>query len=396
MSAAVCGDPRTTTERGKDVPYIDIRFGEKVFTYTDDYITPSDFTVAEEIERRRINEPLPLKMELTDKYLQKGADYKTALSICFPRLIFAVNEVAEHVYIRPVDAKVVYDGSRFSATKDSAGRMLDENKLYGSIYYTLKFAGRGEVQASTVTLEPSVTQAELRSYLVLRAEYTTDYTASKPSRAHNVAFAASKLDGVCIPAQSELSFNDTVGERTAENGFKTAKIIVDGSYVDGIGGGACQASTAVYNAAIRAGLSARANAHTICPTYCEPGLDAMISSASDLVIVNTTDHDVYFSVKSAAGRTTVKVFGEPNEYEIVPESVVLKTTEPERREVVDHERKYFGADTVSGDRLMVSPGREGINSETYIKKYKDGKLVARYKIRENTYYPSPRIVMIAP
>lgn len=391
---AIVGAP--APKNSSDAASIDIRFGDKVFTYTDEYITPSDFTVAEEIERRRINAPLPLKMELTDKYLQKGADYKTALSVCFPRLVFAVDEVADYVYIAPVDSRAVYNGGRFVASEDREGRRLDEDRLYGGIYYTLKFSGRGEVAASTVSVAPEVTRAELRKNLALRAEYTTDYSSSKPDRAHNVSFAASKFDGISVPAGGELSFNKTVGKRIAENGFKVAKIIVDGSYVDGIGGGVCQASTAVYNAAIRAGLTARANSHTICPSYCPPGLDAMISSASDLVVVNTTGHDVYFSVKSGGGKTTVKIFGEPAEYEYVPESIVKSTTEPELRELVDREHLYFDATAVQGDRLLASPGRAGFVSETYIKKLKRGKLVSRYKIRENTYYPSPRIVMVAP
>ncbi len=372
--------------------------GGKTFTYTDELIQPSDFTVAETIELRRINATAAEKMELVDSYIQKGADYKTALSVCFPRLSRTVDAASAHVYRAPVDAQVVYKNGVFSVADEREGIALDEYKLYGGIYYCLKFLGGGQtVKAHTVAVPPRVTKKELAANLVLRGEYTTEYRSSTAARAHNVAFAAKKIDGKSIAPGETLSFNSVVGERTAENGFKTAKIIVNGQYVDGIGGGACQASTAVYNAALLAGLECRANSHTICPSYCPPGLDAMISTSSDLFITNTTPYPVYFSVAAADKKVSVRVFGAPTEYKIVPETVVLKTYPHEVTEAVDTERKYFDDGAASGDRLLLSPGKDGYESATYLKYYDEGgNFVKRVKIRGNIYKPVPQIVAIAP
>ena len=365
------------------------------YVYRDELICPSDFTVAEEIELRMINAPLEQKLELVDVWLGKGADYKSALCHCFPRIEYTVNEIKNAVDVSPVDARAEYVDGRFTVMSEKSGRALDESLLYASIYYSLKY-GDGKIKATVVEVKPVVTAREIKNNLTLRGSYVTSYYGSSSGRAHNVEFAASKFDGIAIPPRGSASFNEIVGERTEENGFATAKIIVDGKYVDGVGGGVCQASTAVYNAALRAGLRCNANAHSICPSYCEPGLDAMISSMSDLVIYNDTEHTIYISVKSADRRTTVNVYGEPSEFVYEPESVTLERTEPENMEFTDTERKYFRHDSVTGDRLVISGGVAGVKSETYMNVYKNGTLADRSKIRENSYKSSPQITAISP
>lgn len=380
-------EPRTAS--------ITIVAGGKKFTYTDEKITPSDFTVSEYIETHNINAPLADKLDTVDTLLKKGASYKTALGVCFPLLTATVDKVAADLYVPAVNAEVVYKNGVFSVTSERAGAELDENRLYAGIYYCFKFGGES-INATTVRIDPDVKSAELKSNLVLRGAYTTDYHTSTADRAHNVTLALKKYDGLRIRAGETVSFNQTVGARTVENGFKTAKIIVDGKYTDGVGGGVCQASTAVYNAALLAGLKCNANAHSICPSYCPAGLDAMISSVSDLTVTNVTAHDVFISVKYAGGRATVKFFGERNEYEIVPESVIVDKRPFADMEIVDKDRKFFGADAVSGDRLLVSQGKDGIISETYLKYYKNGKFVKRVKLRVNEYKSLPQIFAIAP
>lgn len=391
-AAVVRADVDTVEQRQARIT---IDAGGKKFTYEDEIITPSDFTVAEYIETHKINAPLPEKLELVDSLLKKGACYKTALGVCFPRLAAVVDEVAASLYVPAVNADVVYKNGVFSVTAERNGAMLDENRLYAGIYYCFKFGGEN-ISATALRVTPDVKSAELKNNLTLRGAYTTDYGTSTADRAHNVSLALRKYDGYRIRAGETASFNQIVGARTEANGFKKAKIIVDGKYTDGVGGGVCQASTAVYNAALLAGLKCNANAHSICPSYCPAGLDAMISSVSDLTVTNITAHDVFISVKYAGGKATVKIFGERNEYNIVPESVIVDKTPFVDMEVVDRERKFFGADAVSGDRLLVSQGKDGIKSETYLKYYRGGKFVKRVKIRANEYKSTPQIVAVAP
>lgn len=382
-------------DNGSRRAHVEIAAEGKTYVYDDDPIVPSDFSVAEEIEKRGINASLNDKMKIVDEYLRCGADYKTALNVCFPRLVIFVNGIADKLYKPPVDSEVKYENGAFSATEHSKGKRLDENALYCSVYYTVRYGTKERIEATTVDVEPKLKKDELKKNLVLRGEYTTEFRTSTKRRANNIKLALSKVDGIRIESGGVMSFNAVVGERTEENGFETAKIISDGKYVDGVGGGVCQASTAVYNAALRAGLKCVANAHSICPSYCDPGLDAMISSVSDFTVYNDTGKDVYVSAKTNGASATVKFYGVKNEYTIMPRSEVVSVDKFEEIERVDTEYKFFAKDAPSGDRMLVAPGRDGYESVTYLCYYRDGVMIKRERIRANTYKSSPQIIAIA-
>ena len=75
------------------------------------------------------------------------------------------------------------------------------------------------------------------SEIVLRASFSTSYSASSKERKHNIALASKTLNNTFVDSFGEFSFNRCVGERTEKRGYKKAKIIVGGEFVDGIGGG---------------------------------------------------------------------------------------------------------------------------------------------------------------
>lgn len=385
-----------TENKDQSYPTLAIEYEGGKYIYTDTPVTPSDFTVIEQIAARKINAPLPEKIAYMDACVARGADYKTAVKQCFPVLVRELDKISERVFVAPTDAKITYNNDKFTVTREKTGKRIDENKLYASIYCAFKFSGGGEVKAYTAEITPVITSAMLKAELLPRGSYTTDFSGSSGERAHNVTLALSKIGGLMIPAGETVSFNSIVGERTEINGFKKAKIIVDGKYTDGVGGGVCQASTAVYNAALIAGLSCQANAHSICPSYCPAGLDAMISSVSDLLITNTTTHTVYIATMVNGRKGTVKIFGEQPEYTVVPESVVVDTVKFETEEQTDREYKYFERDAISGSRILVSPGKDGVSSETYLNLYKDGALIKHVKVRENTYRCVPQVIAVAP
>ncbi|MCH5155153.1 MAG: VanW family protein [Clostridiales bacterium] len=396
FAAGAAKVPDGKSENTESYPTLTVQCGKDAYVYTDKPVIPSDFTVIEQIEARRINAPLAQKIEYMDECIARGADYKTAVKQCFPVLVRQLDGIADGVFVAPVNAKTEYRNGVFTVLPEKAGRRLNEEKLYASIYCAFKFSGGGEVKAYTSDIQPIITADMLRAELLPRSTYTTDFSGSTEERAHNIKLALSKIDGIVIPAGETLSFNSIVGERTEANGYKKAKIIVDGKYTDGYGGGVCQASTAVYNAALTAGLNCIANAHSICPSYCPAGLDAMISSISDLLITNTTTHSVYISTCVAGRKGTVRIFGEKPEYTIEPESVVVNTEKYEEKEQVDYEYKYFDRGAASGSRLLVSQGKDGIISETYVNLYKDGKPIKRVKVRENAYKAVPQIIAVAP
>jgi vancomycin resistance protein YoaR len=110
----------------------------------------------------------------------------------------------------------------------------------------------------------------------------SEFTGSIPGRIHNVALAASRVNGVLIKPGDTFSFNDTIGDISAATGYQSAYIIKEGRTVLGDGGGVCQVSSTLFRAALAAGLSiVERQAHAYRVHYYEeggfkPGLDATV------------------------------------------------------------------------------------------------------------------------
>ena len=167
-----------------------------------------------------------------------------------------------------------------------------------------------------------------------------------------------------MPGES-FSFNKTVGRRTEENGFRRAKIIVGGQYTDGVGGGVCQASTTLYNAALLAGMKVTAvSRHSLVPSYVDPSFDAMVNgSGSDLKFVNAGEDPVFIRAVATNGKATAEFYSSELPYKVQLKSVTVKTGErPADTEFVDTERRYTEG-MAAGEKIRVSGGAPAVPGE---------------------------------
>ncbi len=217
--------------------------------------------------------------------------------------------------------------------------------------------------------------------------YTTWFNQKDVSRCENIALAASFIDGVNLQAYGEFSFNQTVGERSAKTGFKDAKIILNGEYVKGVGGGVCQVSTTLYNAALLSGLTvSEFHPHSLAVAYVEPSRDAMVSSLSDLKIFNPYDFPVRLRLSVKDGGITVAVYGlevrRENllSYKIV--SGILEEIPPP--EPLEREGEEEG---------VLQYAKNGVKSEAYLEGYKFGRLASRKLLRKDVYAPVREILV---
>ena len=108
--------------------------------------------------------------------------------------------------------------------------------------------------------------------------YVTDLSQRTPHQRYNACRAAAALDGYTVPSRREFSFNRVVHGWTADRGFMKAPVSYDGILIDDYGGGVCETSTTLYNAALLAGLPIlERHAHTFAPGYAPPGRDAAVA-----------------------------------------------------------------------------------------------------------------------
>lgn len=219
----------------------------------------------------------------------------------------------------------------------------------------------------------------------LIASFYTYYGDSGANRKHNVGLATAKIDGTVLAPEEEFSFNDVVGRRTEENGFKTAYIIKDGEFVEGVGGGVCQVSSTLYNAVLLADLTVtRVQAHSLPVSYVAPSFDAMVSSGSDFRFVNTLSAPITVKMTADGKYVRCNIYGvagrkvsrRSETIEILPFDTIYR----------DDENLLFGEESIE------SAGTAGLRSRGYLDYESGGKVVSRL-IRTDSYAPQNRVVL---
>lgn len=136
---------------------------------------------------------------------------------------------------------------------------------------------------------PEVTGEDLRGQLFhdLLGACLTKFPNSGENRRNNLALCASKIDGYIVNPGETFSYNEVVGERTEEAGFKPAPAYVDGAEKDEIGGGACQVSSTLYAATAFAFLETveREN-HVFKVSYMQRGTDATVTIPAEGKVID--------------------------------------------------------------------------------------------------------------
>lgn len=291
-----------------------------------------------------------------------------------------VDDICYSEKVVPKNARIAVDSNGVISVKEGVpGKIVDRAKLKADVSDALAVGG-GTVRVRFTDLMPEICAEDLKDCTFLRGSFTTSFYSDK-DRITNIRLATRLLNGTMVGDNEIFSFNDTVGERTERRGFKTAKIIVNGNFVEGVGGGVCQASTTLYNCSLLSGLEAvEHHRHSLAVSYVEKSFDAMVSgSSSDLKFRNNTGKPVFIFGKTDCNSVTFSIYGRKNDYSVVRESVILKEITPSVSTVKNKELAF------GETRVLVFP-KTGYCSEAYLNYYKDGKLVRRTKIREDVYH----------
>jgi vancomycin resistance protein YoaR len=240
-----------------------------------------------------------------------------------------------------------YDQEARSARYVRAGGGLERRPANPGYALDMREAQRlleGEVlrpEARTVALPVKVTQPKIvdaalpqTKDLKVIATGFTRYYGSSAARIANVAIAAGKLDGYVVPAGEEFSFNDAVGEISAETGFVEGLVISQGRTTKGVGGGVCQASTTTFNALYKAGLPVvERNQHSYKVHYYDDvmGRDAAVYyGALDLRMKNDTPGPLLVRASTKGATMTVQVYGvsDGRKVALSPPRILSRTPAP--------------------------------------------------------------------
>lgn len=214
--------------------------------------------------------------------------------------------IADKLNRDPVNSVFVFLEGRvkeFTPSKD--GVKVDEGLLFQMILGNLRTLEETDSPVSNINIpvtlsSPSVKTSDVNNLGIkeLLGRGVSYFAGSIPGRIHNINLASSKFMGVLVKPGEVFSFTKTVGDISAQTGYKQAYIISQGKTILGDGGGVCQVSTTLFRAILNAGLPIlERTAHAYRVGYYEqsspPGLDATVYSPTvDLKFRNDTSNHI--------------------------------------------------------------------------------------------------------
>ena len=127
-----------------------------------------------------------------------------------------------------------------------------------------------------------------------------------------------------------FSFNERVGERTVERGFRPAPVIIRDEYEEDVGGGVSQVGTTVFNAAWEAGVKIlERNPHSLYISRYQLGRDATVNYPDlDMRFLNDTPNWILVAASWDGAGITVSLYGGGPERRVVSGEGTFRITGP--------------------------------------------------------------------
>ncbi len=341
------------------------------------------------------------KKKIENKIKNEGL----SINIPYQNLLGGVDEkiddIIKEIEKEPIKSIVVFNPNAqtmFSLSESQNGIKVDRAALEQAINDAFQEGDDVTINIPFEEITPSENLENLLENIKLRAKFSTNYAKSSENRKSNIKLALSNFNGMIVEPEQEISFNNVTGPRTSQNGYSNAYIIFNGSYVSGVGGGVCQASTTLYNALLLADIEIlQANHHSLPASYVPLSFDAMVSEGyADLVFKNNLDTPIYIKAYGNDSEAIVEIYGQPLDdgLEIKTRSELVKVI-PHGGDkiIVDKDGKYSDKVLYKGEYYRVKYPQEGYESKGYVQYYKDGKLIEEKKIRHDHYQPQNGIIV---
>lgn len=219
-------------------------------------------------------------------------------------------DIAWRIDQPPVNAVRLISGDRISIEPEQIGYKL---LVDDSVERVKTALNKKEARLAIKVERPKITYRLLKRQKieVLMGEFATEFDRAQDSRNTNIKTAARQIDGTMIPPNGIFSFNEIVGPRTAERGYKPATVIENGNLVQGIGGGICQVATTLYNAYMLAGLpTVERVIHSNFIAAYPTGRDASVAEGLyDLKFKNDTNDFILIKTFIGDSILIVRVYG---------------------------------------------------------------------------------------
>ena len=323
-----------------------------------------------------------LSMEPVGTELQAKLDDKALVAALKPKM--------RTIALAPKDAAIRIVGGKPKLVPAKAGVTFDPDDVSGPFLDVLTKTGADRtLKVKSVAAQPDLTTAELKKLGVKErvSSFTTNFPYAE-YRNVNLSRAADLIDGTLLEPGETFSLNDTVGERTAANGFTKGFIISDGVFKEDFGGGVSQVATTTFNAAFFAGLEdVEHKPHSFYIDRYPVGREATVAwGAVDLKFKNTTPYGVYIqadvdkSSPSQQGAMNVAMYSTKYWDIKAGQSARYNVTQPKTRRL-------------KGPECVPNEGYGGFDIDVYRTFYRVGSTKPDHRETLHTHYtPSDSVV----
>lgn len=281
----------------------------------------------------------------------------------------------------------------------SACNQLQE-KLYGAegIAWSANAspsAPKIEIAESSAPESLTVDQAVQLGIITVIGEYTTEFSNEEgtENRNHNIKLVCDLInDSITTANGGRWSFNEHTGDTNMDPPFASAGSIVNGEYVDSIGGGICQVATTVFNAVFEAGIKVvdRRN-HSLYIASYPTGRDVGVSYPElDFVWEDNLTSDILMKTSYTDTSVTVKLYSVYTGY-------TVESTEGEWEDGEKYATTYEEDDSLEkGESYVKTTGEDGHRIVvTRIVKNASGEVISEDEF-ESQYEPKNEVYAVGP
>lgn len=338
----------------------------------------SGITIDKDKLKKLINEEIN-SLESNTAIINIPVVNKEADQIDLEKIHSEIYKEAKDAYVtqEPLTVHPNVNGVDFAISMDEAKNLIQEDKEEYIIPLKITIADK------------TVSDLGEEAFPNTLGTFTTRYDASNKNRSNNISLASEKIDGTVIMPGEIFSYNQTVGKRTIDAGFKEAGAYAGGKVIQEVGGGICQVSSTLYNAVLYANLEIvdRSN-HYFQTSYVDAGRDATVSWGTvDFKFRNNRQYPIKIEAISKNGVTKISIKGikEEKEYEVIIHSeitsIIQKTVKYEEDSSLD-----------SSVEEVEQEGHNGCTSKTYKTLKLNGATVSTEEISTDYYHPLEKII----
>lgn len=292
------------------------------------------------------------------------------------------------IYVKPVNSTIKIVDGKIIISKEKNGYKLNEEELKNIIIRKITDIDNDVEIIPILSIKPFYTYDNLSKINTILGRYETYFNSKNYNRSTNIRLASNATTNILLNKGDVFSFNSNIQKSHISKYLKEAPVIINGKQDKGIGGGMCQVSSTIYNAALYSGANIiSVRNHSIPSPYVEMGRDATVSGGCiDLKFSNKYDTPIFIYNQVMENKIVCTIYGNKKDKKDI--EIINETTDIINNKIVRKNSEEYDL----GMKVIEQEGRKGYKVQTY-RVYKGALGNKKEYIGESYYPPQDKIII---